>query len=101
MGDGQTEVGDARLEIVVKAGERARRDHGVVGADPLASSRAMARDGAWWQAATRALNSGHRSAETLMARLRMRWARQRWRAEHGKRSSIARMILGAPSADHG
>jgi hypothetical protein len=27
MGDGQTEVGDARLEIVVKAGERARRDH--------------------------------------------------------------------------
>jgi hypothetical protein len=33
MGDGQTEVGEARLEIVVKAGERARRDHGVVGAD--------------------------------------------------------------------
>ena len=32
-GNGQTEVGDTRLEIVVKAGERARRDYGVVGAD--------------------------------------------------------------------
>jgi hypothetical protein len=41
MGDGQTEVGDARLEIVVKAGERARRDHGVVGAD---AARRLARD---------------------------------------------------------
>ena len=41
IGDGQTEVGDARLEIVVKAGERARRDHGVVGAD---AARQLARD---------------------------------------------------------
>ena len=41
IGDGQTEVGDARLEIVVKAGERARRDHGVVGAD---TARQLARD---------------------------------------------------------
>ncbi len=31
IGDGQTQMGDARLEIVLKAGERARRDHGVVG----------------------------------------------------------------------
>ena len=27
----------------------------------------------------------------------MRWARQRWRAERGKHSSIARMMPGAPS----
>src|SRR5829696_463715 len=64
---------------------------------PLARSRAMARDGAWYQALARALNSGHRSVGTLTARLRIRCARQRCRAERGKHSSIARMIPGAPS----
>ena len=49
------------------------------------------------QAVTRALNSGHGSAETLAARLRIRCARQRWRADRGKHSSIARMIPDAPS----
>src|SRR3954451_17297954 len=63
----------------------------------LARSRAMARDGAWEQALVRALNSGHRSVGTLTARLRIRCARQRCRAERGKHSSIARMIPGAPS----
>jgi hypothetical protein len=34
---------------------------------------------------------------TLTTRLRIRWARQRWRAAHGKQISIALMIPGAPS----
>src|SRR5829696_4633032 len=59
---------------------------------PLARSRAMARDGAWYQALARALNSGHRSVGSLTARLRIRCARQRCRAERGKHSAIARMI---------
>ena len=91
MGDGQTEVGDARLEIVVKAGRarptRSRRSRR--GCRSPARARSLAT--APGSRRRRASNSRHRSAETLMARLRMRWARQRWRAERGKPSSIARM----------
>jgi hypothetical protein len=48
-------------------------------------------------ACTRALNSGHISSGTLLARLRMRCARQRWRAARGKQTSIALTMPGAPS----
>ena len=46
MGDGQPQLGDARLEIVLETGKRARQDIGIAGADAAASWRAIARDGA-------------------------------------------------------
>jgi hypothetical protein len=40
-------------------------------------------------AAARALNSGQTSSGTLLCRLRILYARQRWRSERGKHSSMA------------
>ena len=49
------------------------------------------------EAILRALNSGQTSSGTLLCRFLILCARQRWRTERGKHSSMARMIPGAPS----
>ena len=43
------------------------------------------------------MNSGQTSSGTLLCRFRILCARQRWRSERGRHSSIARMTPGAPS----
>jgi hypothetical protein len=43
------------------------------------------------------LNSGQTSSGTLLCRFLILCARQRWRIERGKHSSIARIMPGAPS----
>jgi hypothetical protein len=100
IGDGQTEVGDARLEIVVKARERAQRDHGVVGADEGEGRHRHARSGAirvWARQDDR--GSTDRACYRITARRKSRrisrngWIAKRWSM------SAAPLITRGPRQD--
>src|SRR5215203_3619907 len=91
------QVGDAGLEVVFEAGDRARQQRAVIGPNALGE---VTSDGSRWGLVTGArtrLELRPQVSRTLTARLRIRCARLRCRAERGKHSSIARMIPGAPS----
>ena len=73
----ETQVSNASFEVVHEACSRALVIFAVISHHPGGEFACDRSAGAWYDACTRALNSGQRSSGNLAAKLRMRWARQR------------------------
>ena len=94
MGDRESQVHDARFEVIHEAGDRTVVLAAIVGND---ASRELARNGPARRLIGRLRADLEPSSGSLAAKFRMRCARQRWRAARGKQTSIALMMPGAPS----